>query len=604
MRVRSTPAVRALRGALILAAAGLPLMALAPGGAPSPVAPSAARAAAGCTLPDVLPTSDIQAGMTGTGYTVVNGRTVHPFEVDILGVLPDGIAPGLDFIMVSVPEGIAAGYSGSPVYVNGKLVGAVSYGLPSDDSTVGGLTPAGPMLDVLGYPDANASLARAASTTKRVQLTPRLRMAAARASGAPLATVPQTARHLPVALAVSGLDDRGMSRLEGVLARNGIQAVTFRAGSAAVPDTVSSQPLERGSSFAAAASYGDLTYAGIGTTTVTCGDRMVAWGHPFEFTGATSLALGAADVVTVIRGQDSYKVANLGELHGVVDQDRLAGLRGIAGVTPDLVPVTATVTNTDLERTRTGLTTIASQDYVPFLSAFHLLGDEDTVFDRLGDGGTDLTFTVHGTRADGRPFTLVRHNAYYSNFDATAPTIGEMAGYLNQIISNPFEKVHVDSVDIQSTISQQARPQTITRVLSASSLAPKLKSRSLLPARRGSLVHLRVYLRPQVALGQPQAPEHAVDLTVRVPRRGILGVLTVTGGRPNLGCAFCIGEENGVPYSGLKTFDGLLSRLNAKPRHSDLVAGLRMFPGGLQASAKSSQHAVIVGGKAIRILAQ
>jgi hypothetical protein len=123
---------------------------------------------------------------------------------------PDGIAPGLDFIMVSVPEGIAAGYSGSPVYVNGKLVGAVSYGLPSDDSAVGGLTPAGPMLDVLGYPDANASLARAASTTKRVQLTPRLRLAAAQASGAPLATVPQNARHLPVALAVSGLDDRGM----------------------------------------------------------------------------------------------------------------------------------------------------------------------------------------------------------------------------------------------------------------------------------------------------------------------------------------------------------------------------------------------------------
>ena len=211
MRVRSTPAVRALRGALILAAAGLPLMALAPGGATSPVGPSAAQAAADCTLPDVMPTSDIHAGMTGTGYTVVNGRTVHPFEVDILGVLPDGIAPGLDFIMVSVPEGIAAGYSGSPVYVNGKLVGAVSYGLPSDDSAVGGgLTPAGPMLDVLGYPDANASLARAASTTKRVQLTPRLRLAAAQASGAPLATVPQTARHLPVALAVSGLDDRGM----------------------------------------------------------------------------------------------------------------------------------------------------------------------------------------------------------------------------------------------------------------------------------------------------------------------------------------------------------------------------------------------------------
>src|SRR4029079_14314603 len=121
---------------------------LAPGGAPSPVAPAAQAAAANCTLPDVMPTSSIHAGMTGTGYTVISGRTVHPFEVDILGVLPDGIAPGLDFIMVSVPEGIAAGYSGSPVYVNGRLIGAVSYGLPSDDSTVGGLTPAGPLSGV------------------------------------------------------------------------------------------------------------------------------------------------------------------------------------------------------------------------------------------------------------------------------------------------------------------------------------------------------------------------------------------------------------------------------------------------------------------------
>jgi hypothetical protein len=112
-----------------------------------------------------------------------------------------------------------------------------------------------------------------------------------------------------------------------------------------------------------------------------------------------------------------------------------------------------------------------------------------------------------------------------------------------------------------------------------------------------------VYLRPQVALGQPMAPEHAVDLTLRVPRRGVIGVLTVTGGRPNLGCAFCIGQDSGVPYSGLKTFDGLIARLNAKPRHSDLVAGLRMFPGNLQASSKSTQHAVIVGGKAIRIVA-
>src|SRR3954469_2446017 len=451
---------RTVRAALLLCV--LAAAAAAPSaGVGNRLAPTAARATTPCTLPAVLPPSALTAGMHGTGYTVLHGRTISPFPVEILGVLPDGIAPGLDFILIKAPGGIAAGYSGSPVYVNGKLIGAVSYGLFSDDNTIGGVTPPGPMIALLGYPSAEASLAKTVAKKRTVPLSPKLRVAAAQAAGVGVAAVPLAARHLPGPLAVPGLNDRAMTPLSAFFARNGVDVTAFRSGTAALSTTATTAPLFRGSSFAATISYGDLTFGGIGTTTLSCGGQTLAFGHPMDFSGQALMGMNAADVLTVVPSAfGSYKLANVAELRGTVDQDRLAGLRGVSGRLPALTKVTSTVSNTDLDRSRDGETDVVTPDYIPLVSAFHVLSNEDAIYDRIGGGGVGMTFTVKGERQSGEPFELTRSDHFYSPYDATFSSIGQLAGYLNVMMQNPWEKVHISSVDVDSSVTQANTTET------------------------------------------------------------------------------------------------------------------------------------------------
>lgn len=580
------------QGASLLALTAVVLAAAAAAPSTRPAGVADASAAPTCTPPAVMPTSQLRAGMWGTGYTSISGRTISPFRVKILGVLPDGIAPGLDFILIKAPKGIAAGYSGSPVYINGKLIGAVAYGLDSVGSTIGGITPAEPMLRVLTAGDATPTLPRT------VNLSPRARRLAAAAASVPAASVAPTAQQLPVPLAVSGLNDRGMERFGRILTREKINVALYRAASA--PATASPAPLAPGSSFAAMLSYGDLTAGGIGTTTLTCGNRSVAFGHPFQFSGDTELGMSAADVLAVVRSPfGNYKVARVGEIHGSVDQDRLAGIRGVAGMMPSLVPVTSDITNLDLGRSRSGETGVVQQATLPLFSAFHLLSNEDVTFDRIGGGSVSLAFTVTGTRADGSSFTLTRTNAYFDEFDATFPSIIELASDLNAIVNNRVEAVKVTGVHAEATLTERDTSASIVRVLSASSLQPQLRERDVLHARPGDTIQLRVTLQPASRIGEPQPPRENVDLEVRAPRRGHGGLLVIRGGTGDTGCAFCI-DESGGPDAA--SFDGLLKKLANAPRHSDLMATFRLPRGGKGDSVRAPQSHVVLGTRELAVV--
>jgi hypothetical protein len=125
--------------------------------------PTSAPAVGTCTTPPTtVPVASLTPGTMAVGWTAVSGQTPVSFDVEILGVLPDGIAPGLDFVLIQVSGanvdpfgGIADGMSGSPVYIGSDLVGAVSYGFTGGDHSIGGLTPADDMVALLNYPDAS-----------------------------------------------------------------------------------------------------------------------------------------------------------------------------------------------------------------------------------------------------------------------------------------------------------------------------------------------------------------------------------------------------------------------------------------------------------------
>src|SRR5689334_20959962 len=350
--------------------------------------------------PAVYPEDQVQAGLLGTGKTVVSGTTPSTFNVKVLGVLNDGIGPGLDMIVVKLSGtvmdqtgGAFEGISGSPVYVNGKLLGAVSYSL-SGDFTVAGLTPAAPMMQLFGYPSGGqGGLSAAPTMAKKVTLPRSLQPTVDNASST--ATTGDSMQLLKLPIAVSGLPDAGMQRLQRFFDRHGLAYTAVRGGSTTAPNGVSGPPIQAGSNFAATQSFGDLTFYGLGTATAVCGNEVVAFGHPFFFTGETSLGMNNANTITILKDPFfPYKLANITGFQGLVDQDRLAGIRGTTGEMPTLTAINSTISNADLGTSHTGETDVSDQTVMALIAQYALYVENVVGFDREGAGSETMNWTI------------------------------------------------------------------------------------------------------------------------------------------------------------------------------------------------------------------
>ncbi|HET9671357.1 MAG TPA: SpoIVB peptidase S55 domain-containing protein [Actinomycetota bacterium] len=581
-------------------------------------APATTAAALCSSEPDVFPVADLEAGMTATAWTVVEGTEPVSFDVEILGVIPDGIAAGVDFVLIHTSGpvidqtgGIAFGFSGSPVYIGTDLVGSVSYGFGAADQTFGGVTPAEDMLRLLSYPSGTDSLGvagaiRAPSFATRVRMPASVRASAAETLGTSVEQVPTVAEPLKLPLGVSGLNDRAMRKFKRTLKLGGLPVVPYRAGAAGATE-LAAQPLEPGDAVGGALSVGDLSAAGVGTVTAVCDDLVLAFGHPFNFDGAPGthpMAMYGAEVLAVIPDPSNlvgpFKIANLTELHGIVDQDRLLGIRGVEGVEPTGVPVTSVVSNPDLATIRDGETTIFRQELggfpvLPDIAAFHLLANEDVVFDRIGDGSVTLRFVIEGIGPDGAPFRLVRPNIWFSDFDASFESIFELYGFLFQIQDNAFGPVVFTGVDIEASITQQELTSEIVKVRSASSLQPGLRERDRLRVRSGDTIRLEISLLDEGAL-EPDV----VELLVPVPRVRFGGALAIAGGAGD-DCLFCFFDEANGEEEGPATFADLLRELRRTPRNNDLVASLRVGRGEPRTTTFRAD-AVILGSDVIEIV--
>lgn len=586
------------------------------GGAVSAPAGSAAELCS--SVPDVFPVEDLEPGMMGTAWTVVEGADPVSFDVEILGVLPDGIAPGVDFILVHTSGpvidetgGIAFGFSGSPVYIGGDLVGSISYGFFAADQTYGGVTPAEDMVKLLGYPSGVGAFGTSAVGQPRfapeVRVSSQLRRTAARTTGTSVESIPTVAKPLRIPLAVSGLSGRGFNRFAKTLRLGGLPFLPYRSGTVSL-GALAADPIGAGDAVAGAVSAGDLTTAGVGTATAVCDDLVLAFGHPFFWdgrSGAYPMAMYGAEVLKVIPDPSNlfgaFKIADLTDLHGIIDQDRLTGIRGVEGVEPSSVPVTSIVVNPDVVAIRDGETTVFRQEtagflWLPDIAAFHLLSNQDVVFDRIGDGTVSLRFVLEGIGPDGEPFRLVRPNMHFSEWDASWESIIELYAFLFQIQDNPFGPVAFSRVHAEATITQEHLTAEIVRVKSASSLQPAFRERSRLRVRPGDTIRLRVFLLPE-----GETAEEMVELLVPVPRVRYGGSLAVRGGGAD-SCLFCFfEEEEDGQDGGPVTFEELLRDLRRTPRNNDLVATLRVGGRGPRVT-RSRTDTVILGQERIEIV--
>jgi hypothetical protein len=585
-----------------------------------------AVAAGTCTdldKPPVVPAEDLEAGLTGVGWTAVKGQTPVSFDVEILEVLEDGVAPGVPFVLIEVSGpvidetgGIAAGFSGSPIYIGGVWAATVAYGLAFADQTIGGAVPAENMLRLFNLPEA--STARAARDVapfelpipNAVRLPQWMRQSVARATGQPAAAMPTTAEQLKIPMAVSGLNARRRGELQTDLDEKHWPTVVTRGSTArAVPSGTPLTPLAPGEPLAGVLSYGDITMAGIGTTSETCGNLALGFGHPYFFHGAVSMGMHAANVATVVRDPSNvmgpFKIAKVAEHHGRLDQDRLVGVRGIEGAAVELASVTSDFDNLDLGTSRTGTSSVVFQEVFPLVSLYHAMGNWDVVFDRIGEGTLRMAFTLNGTRAGGDPFVVTRDDMNFSDFDVTFPASHDMYSILRTIQDNPFEDVVFDSVSLTGSITQEELRSTITKVQSSTSLQPTYKVREAIRVRRGRLIRLRVFLE------RADGSDWTTEMTVRVPVDSRpRGELRVEGGGFDDGYYYYFGPatRDRAP-SGTEgfidppdDFDDMVDRIESQAHAYDIIATLFPRNEGLRRERRQAQEEIIMGRQAFRVV--
>lgn len=604
---------RTWRGRVALTGTGTVLAVLA--GAltvPSEAAPVRAAAVEQC--PAAVPVSSVTEGMTGEGLTVVKGTTPQPFDVEVLGVLEDGIGADRDMILIKVSDqagkhvidqggGIWAGMSGSPVYVDGKLLGAVSYGFTSTTSPIGGLTPAEDMYKVLDLPSTAAARTAQAKAAKSVRLSAAQRKSLA--VKAEVATPRGSLRQLAVPLAMGGVSAKRIDAFQAAADKNGLAVKAYRSGRAAAPSAVPAATPTAGGNFAATLAYGDFSAAGIGTTTAVCDEQALAFGHPLLLSGPATYGANDADAKMIVNDGSwgAYKMATVGESFGNVDQDRTTALRSDLTATPKTSTITSTVHNGDTGAERTGVTQVTTESYLSTAAVYATWANDDAVFDEWGDGTATHTWTITGTRADGKPFTLTRSNRFASQSDVTVDPSFELADTLDTLIYNDYEKVSIDNVAVDTTFKTAYQQFSIKKV------QVKVNGKYVVPksvtTKAGSTLSIRVGVQPY---RQTTLSYRVLKLKVPKEARGQSGELSVTGGaylgfdeELDLACLL-LGECDEEDTEG--SFDKLLASIASTPRNDAIQASLAIeTDDDIETVAKDTKHAsqVVTGGKSISV---
>ncbi|MEO6829203.1 MAG: SpoIVB peptidase S55, partial [Acidobacteriaceae bacterium] len=288
----------------------------------------------------IYPLSQIHRGLHGVAYTVFEGSTPEPIDVEILGVLPNAIGPGEDLILSrlvgtrSEYMGVAAGMSGSPVYIDGKLVGAIGYRIGRfTKQPIAGITPIQQMLEV-------ASITGVDKNTLPETHPTASRGFSSAANWSPAAS--STLQPIETPLVFNGFSPEAIDLFKKRIPSLGLTPVSGLGG--ASPTKTDPAPVVPGSAISAIIVSGDFNMAATCTVTYVDPRKLLACGHPITRFGDISLPMSKAVVVTTIASSlDPMKVITTTETIGSFTEDRAAGILGVFGKTAHMIPITLAI---------------------------------------------------------------------------------------------------------------------------------------------------------------------------------------------------------------------------------------------------------------------
>jgi len=457
-----------------------------------------------------MPVSEISPGMKGIGKTVFYGTQIETFQVDIIDIVKGEGGVG-HFILANLSGdkikesgGISEGMSGSPVYIDDRLIGAVSYAWEMSEHNLCLVTPIQEMLEIFNLPynnsyttsqeyNNNNSLCFTGEKANKIKVKNSVKN-----NNFPELADREEIIFYPVVspIIINGIKGRTLERLSSSLKKFNlmpVQGIGFNVNNDMDFQDVGEKPsnkIDAGSAIGIQLTRGDVNIISIGTVTYREGDKILALGHPFLKKGEVSFLLSAVYIYHSLPNMVMpFKLGAPLNLVGKIVQDREAGILAILNSYPRVIPlkIQATDVSSGLSY-QMGVQMINDYDLLEPLVSNITVQAIDNALDRIGAGTAQIDIEIKGKK-EGQE--LFRKNMYYSSDDIAIQAITEIPEIIDLIANNYFEIVDLTAINIDIKIDNKKKIGRIEEVvLEDSSIKPgdHLKAKIKIRPFRGALI--------------------------------------------------------------------------------------------------------------------
>jgi hypothetical protein len=405
-----------------------------------------------------IPVDQIHAGMRGVAYTVFQGTKPEPMGVEVLGVMKNVNGPKGDVILVRLHgekaeyTGVVAGMSGSPVYLDGKLAGALAFRIGEfSKEPIAGVTPIGEMLEINAMDQTPAG---DSAPVEAKASDPSTRTAApGNSPSLPAQDFRNYLKPIDTPLVFNGFSEETLRRFSSQFASAGIVPVM---GVGSHSDMKQPEPLEPGSAVSAILVRGDMDIAATCTVTYMDPQRLLACGHPLMQFGMIDIPMTKAEVLATLPSPlNAFKIVNTTEPVGAFVQDRHTGIMGLFNKEPDMIPVTLTIRN--------GATTKQFHYEVLNNAKLSPVAMMATVFNALhgvNEYGEEITYRLNGSiSVQGYPAVQLQN--MFAPSDGGQPAAALAAASLGdrfgRIYDNPYDIPAIQGVNLDFDLVKERR---------------------------------------------------------------------------------------------------------------------------------------------------
>lgn len=456
---------------------------------------------------EIFPLDKVIPGLKGTGKTVFSGNQVETFGMEILGVLKN-VGPKQNMILARLSGdeidryGVFSGMSGSPVYIDNRLVGAVAYSFTFATDPIAGITPIQEMLDIFkGQPDTYFKIGRRMNPSQLYTVS-QLPPLAARIQRNELEPGSQfrefeTYGHLrPIATPInfSGFTAGALHDFAGRLSSMGW--LPIMGGGMARQEDWDDLPLESGSTISVQLVRGDMEVSASGTVTHIVGDKVYAFGHPFMSIGYTDIPMSKANVLGVIPSlMNGQKISASTQPFGAIRQDRATGILGYKGAEPKLIPVKLKLKTSRNRTIELDYEVVNDNFLTPFLISFTV--HNSIVSSERSVGGQTLQLKCKIALEDEPEVNFENNISDVASSPALAAITAAAPVYF--ILNSGFENIVVKQISVELSAVEKTRDAVLDKVW-----------QDKLEARAGEEVGITVFLRK--ANGEVAAEEYPVKI--------------------------------------------------------------------------------------------